>query len=116
MSDIYLNRLIALRDIGFPLAAQKEQQGALDFRLFMSHDRTCGCLLGWWATTDYAKADGWHFQDNVPSWNNLPTTIQSVQCYFNLGAHDWLMLFEDESEITLADRKAHLQKLIEEFK
>ena len=116
MSDIYLDRLIALRDIGFPLAEQKEQQGKLNFGLFMSHDRTCGCLLGWWTTTSYAKADGWSFQDNIPSWHDLPTTMQSVKGYFNLEACDWLMLFRVEPEMTLADRKAHLQKLIEEFK
>ena len=113
MSDIYLTRLKALRDIGFPLAEQKEAEGHLDFSRFISRCGTYGCLLGWWATTEYARNDGWHFESTTPYWSEK--WLYSAEAYFGLcrSAHEWVRLFGANSTNTLTTRKAFLDELIQ---
>ena len=110
MPDIYLTRLIALRDIGFPLAKQKEAEGHLVFNLFRSTCGTYGCVLGWWATTEYAKKDGWYVIANTPYWGS--EWLNAAESYFNITSGDWVKLFDTDPDNTLADRKTYLDKLI----
>lgn len=111
MSDIYLTRLIALRDIGFPLAEQKETEGHLDFNIFKSSCGTHGCLLGWWATTKYARKDGWRINNRFPYWNGIWT--DPAEGYFGITNNDWTNLFGSDPKNTLAKRKAFLDALIQ---
>ena len=113
MSDIYLTRLKALREFGIPLAEQKEAEGHLDFGCFMSECDTYGCLLGWWATTEYARNDGWCIKATTPYWNG--TWAYATENYFNLNryTHEWIRLFGPDPGNTLAKRKAFLDTLIQ---
>ena len=111
MLDIYLTRLKALRDIGFPLAEQKEAEGHLDFDTFMSECGTYGCLLGWWATTEYAQRDGWKFaSDGQPQFNS--SSISCDDQYFDTSIEDRISLFGGSEEGTLEYRKIYLEHLI----
>ena len=114
MLDIYLTRLKALREFGIPLAEQKEAEGHLDFGCFMSECGTYGCLLGWWATTEYARNDGWCTKVTTPYWNGRLTWTYAAEDYFNLGAGlEWNRLFGPDLGNTLAMRKAFLDVLIQ---
>lgn len=113
MSDIYLTRLKALRDFGVPLAEQKEAEGHLDFGVFMSECGTYGCLLGWWATTEYARNDGWRIVGTTPYWGE--DWLFAAEDYFGFGRGrpEWLRLFGTEPDNTLAMRKTYLETLIQ---
>ena len=113
MSDIYLTRLKALRDIGFPLAKQMEHEGRLDFEWFMSECGTYGCLLGWWATTEYARNDGWRFENTTPCWGeDGPYDADDADNYFDISLEDRISLFGGSEEGTLEYRKIYLEHLI----
>lgn len=109
----YLERLIALRDIGFPLAKQKEKEGALNLNIFMSDCGTQGCLLGWWATTDYAQARGWQI-DNLGTPHYLGNMVDSEEEFFGITSGQWRKLFGAERFGSLNDRLAYLNTLIAE--
>jgi hypothetical protein len=113
MSDTHLTRLKALREFGIPLAEQKEAEGHLDFLLYMSECGTYGCLLGWWATTEYAQRDGWHFRGTTPYWNEK--WVYAAEAYFGLKRRSpiWRRLFGPAQTNTLAMRKAFLDALIQ---
>ena len=111
MSDIYLTRLKALRDFGFPLAEQKETEGHLDFDIYMSECGTYGCLLGWWATTEYARREGWvPLKGAPPVWGD---TAHAAEDYFDLSYEERCSLFADSEVGTLSDRKAYLETIIQ---
>lgn len=109
MPDIYLTRLRALRAFGIPLAEQKEAEGHLEFGYFMSACGTYGCLLGWWATTEYARNDGWRVNHRNALWNS----VDDGEEYFGISLKEWRNLFETDPNNTLTMRKAFLDELIQ---
>ena len=120
MITVYLERLKALRDIGFPLAAKRKKQRRLNFDRHMSPKGRSGCLLGWWATTEYAKRDGWtivesHYifarGDRIPSYNNKQGPW-AVGEYFGLGGEDTCCIFGDRHYGSLGDRLDYLNQVI----
>ena len=110
MTDIHLTRLKALRDFGIPLAEQKKAEGHLNFSFFRSACGTYGCLLGWWATTDYAQNDGWTSENRAVLWNGEDDGEE----YFGISSKEWVELFGRNHFNSLSDRKAYLEKLIAE--
>lgn len=114
---IRLRRLIALRDHGFPLAEQKEREGALDFNIFMDICGTEGCLLGWWATTKYARGDGWTMSPNTPRWNGMEGG-RAADNYFGDDAYYNLFMpkynEEQSNADCLAERRDALDEMIAE--
>ena len=113
-TNVYLQRLVALREYGFPLAEQMQREGRLNFGVYMRRCGTYGCLLGWWATTEYAQADGWVLEDGVlPAWQDFGD-MYSAEMYFGLTDGQWSPLFGINSDGTLADRRAYLDTLIAE--
>lgn len=111
-TNVYLQRLVALREFGFPLAEQMRREGRLNFYWYMSECGTEGCLLGWWATTEYAQEDGWHFTiDGIPRWMD---SRDAGREYFDINSDTWDALFCGASFGTLADRRARLDALIAE--
>lgn len=113
-TDIHLQRLIALREFGFPLAEQREKEGRLKLDIYMSECRTYGCLLGWWTTTDYAQKDGWSSLFRVPTWTGAGDGECPASAYFGLDDKTWVALFGTEAQGTLSDRRAVLDRLIAE--
>ena len=83
-TNIHLQRLIALRDEGFPLAFAAREQGHLDFDVFISDCGTYRCLLGWWVTTPTAQADGWYFWNDWAVWEGLRGS-RAAGAYFGIG-------------------------------
>lgn len=112
-TDIFLQRLVALREYGFPLAEQMERERRLNLDTFRG-ESSCGtvaCLLGWWETTEYARADGWAFAQGVPQ--SGPLSADTGETYFGISERQWFSLFGTSNFGTLADRRAYLDKLIE---
>ena len=109
-NNVYLQRLIALREFGFPLAEQREREGRLNYRLYMRSCGAAGCVLGWWVTTAYAQAEGWSFKNYLPTWNS--DSHYPAEAYFGLTIKDWEALFTVDDRRTLADRRARLDELI----
>ena len=114
MITVYLERLKALRDIGFPLAVKKRDIHCLDFDQYMSHDGKKGCILGWWATTDRAKEAGWavtggavgrvHFAGSTGEW--------AAEEYFGDGYPN---IFGGSTYGSLEDRLVCLNRVIAEM-
>ena len=118
-SNIYLTRFVALQEYGIPLAIEKAGEKALDFDQYMNESRTVGCLLGWWATTEYAKADGWHFgkpRQQVMWYNKI--NVEAASTYFGEG---YYRLFAPKAsraqsnKACLAERIVILDKLISDM-
>ena len=116
-TDIYLSRLIALREYGFPLAEQKEREGALNFRFFMNNCGTVGCILGWRTTTEYARSDGWTMSLGTPLWNGMEEE-KAANAYFGEDAYYKLFMSKYDNEQSnadcLAERRMRLGAMIAE--
>lgn len=110
-TNVQLQRLIALREYGFPLAEQREREGRLDLDRFMSYCGTVGCLLGWWTTTEYAIADGWTYPQG-PQWNGHACPEKSVAYYFGSWDVYEELFMHQEVGGTLAERKERLDAMI----
>lgn len=114
-TDIYLQRLLALRDEGFPLAFTARERGHLDFGVYRSICGTYRCLLGWWVATPTAQADGWHFRDSLPVWEGY-RRFKAAKVYFDLGHSKAEALFGEGDMGDLEPRLAYLDRLIAERK
>ena len=121
MSDIYLDRLKALRDIGFPLAEAMRCQGRLNFDVYATKGEDAeGCLLGWFASTDYAYDDGWRFAESPRSvsecsviWGGLSGWNAACE-YFHIEDEQTDALFDGYYAGSLDDRLEVLNAIIAE--
>lgn len=109
-TDIYLQRLIALRDFGFPQAEKMEREGRLDFSSFRT------CLLCAWVETEYAQADGFR-KTSLGYPFKLGEEFKDALageglCAGYFGLDDWRCLFGQEG--SLSDRRARLDAIIAE--
>ena len=114
-----LDRLIALRDQGFPLAERMEQEHRLNFNLFMNKCGTEGCLLGWWTKTERGMADGWAIPAHgTPEWRGK-AGFWAANAYFGEGAYYRLFLQKESDNQTnaecLAERRAACDEMIAEL-
>lgn len=109
-TNIYLQRLIALREFGFPQAEKMEREGRLDFSSFRT------CLLCAWVETEYAQADGWTKTPlgyPVGPWEGSKSALMGHDlCASYFGLDDWRYLFGTEG--TLSKRRARLDAIIAE--
>lgn len=116
VTDVYLERLLLLRDVGIPLAHEMEEKGGLDFNRFMSYCGTYGCLAGWCGTHGAFSARGLTLSgDGVPCYGG-ESWHAALRKFFGVDfTHSILNLFGDSKHGgTLSDRAAYLDKLIEE--
>jgi hypothetical protein len=108
-TDIYLQRLIALRDEGFAQAERMREEGRLDFSTYRS------CLICAWCETNYARADGW-VKDKLgyPIWKGGGLSRCYISCaeYFGLTCDTRGALFG--AGLTLSERRTNLGQLIAE--
>lgn len=89
--DIYLNRLLHLRQCGENILKMPPENVNLDAF-------ACGsayCFLGHWANTERAKLDGWYWDIGVPAYRDDTTSI-AAHVYFGISLHQAMMLFSQE--------------------
>lgn len=107
-TNVFLQRLLALRDEGFAQAERMQAEGRLDFGSYRT------CLACAWCETDTAQQDGWRkTSDGFPRRENHTNATRSVCEYFDIDERDqWPWLFGVGP--TLAYRRAYLDTLIAE--
>lgn len=104
-TDVYLQRLFALLEYGFPHAERMQAEGRLDFGSFKT------CLACAWCETEYAQADGWaKIENGYPNYPGSFSSQYSLKSYFGLDLDDVDGIFGATD--SLADRRAYLEALI----
>lgn len=67
--DLHIVRLRMLRDVAVPFVQEVNQQGGLDFNVYMDDWKLKGCMLGWMAAMPAFQAEGWSIlRGGFPVW------------------------------------------------
>lgn len=112
--DTYLLRLYHLRDVVWPLVEKKNEIGSLNLNFYMCG--SVGCVIGWAATTEQWKRDGWEFnKEGVPLLPNSDDTPGDCAAeYLGISVPESVSLFGQETFGNLLERRELLDHIIEE--
>ena len=89
-TDIYLERLMYLRDVVFPHVEEMERQGRVDFDAFASRCGTYQCLAGWTASQPHFMRQGFRLRNGRytrPVFEGRDD-LAAIRVFFRLPAQD----------------------------
>ena len=113
-TDIYLERLMYLRDVVFPHVEEMQRQGRVNLDEFASKCGTYQCLAGWSASDPHFVRQGFRLRNGHytrPVFDGLDD-LAAVRAFLGLEKSDVRRLFGPSYRGTLGDRKAILDTLI----
>ena len=113
-TDIYLERLMYLRDVVFLHVEEMQKQGRVNFDAFASKCGTYQCLAGWAACEPHFVRQGFRLRNGRytrPVFAGCDD-LMAVRVFFGLGKKDVRRLFGPDYCGTLALRKTILESII----